>query len=83
MTDERRTSVLTEQDHKKIQDSFAESQTKFFELIGYDVRTPESRSAIREDHSFIRKLRERSGWIIATAAAAVIASGVAAAMGLG
>lgn len=74
---ERRKSVLTESDVERISKAFAGERDKFFELIGYDVTTPESRGEIRDDHRFIRLFRKSAVWIVGTVLVAV--AGAAAA----
>lgn len=81
MSDERRKSVLTDEDLGKIQgaihETFAQQFTRWCEAIGYDVTTPESRSAIRDDHRFISIMRKSAVWVVATAVIAI--AGAAAA----
>lgn len=79
---ERRKSVLLDSDLDRIGEAFDRRLTSFCEKIGYDVTTPESRAAIRDDHSFVRNFRKRAGWIITTIVGAAIVSGVAAAFGV-
>lgn len=74
---ERRKSILTEDDIEKIGKAFDQRQTQLFETIGYDVTTPESRSAIRDDHRFVRILRQISVW--GSGVAIIAIAGVAAA----
>lgn len=80
---ERRKSVLQDSDLDRIGEAFDQRLTSFCEKIGYDVTTPETRAEIREDHTWVRKWRNRTGWIVATVVGAAIASGVAAAFGVG
>lgn len=76
-TPERRKSLLTDDDIEKIGGVFTKHQTQLFETIGYDVTTPESRSAIRDDHRFVRIARQVAVW--GSGVAIVAIAGVAAA----
>lgn len=84
---ERRKAVLTEDDVTKIKsvmdESFATQFTRWAETIGYDVTTPESRSAIRDDHKFIRITRKAGIWIMGTVIVALIGAAAASAIAMG
>lgn len=83
MADERRKSILTEDDVTRIQgaieETFTEQLNRWAETIGYDMSSQESRSEIRDDHRFVRSARKGLLWVIATVFIAV-ASVVAAAV---
>ena len=77
---ERRKGLLSDEDLGRIKgamtESFEEQFTRWCETIGYDVTTPESRSAIRDDHRAVRLGRKLAVWFIG----AVILAGIGAAM---
>lgn len=66
---------LTEADFERIGRVFDKRVHTLFETIGYDVTTPESRARIRDDHTFIRRIRRASGLIL-TGLFTAIGSGV-------
>jgi hypothetical protein len=76
-----RKPALSESDLDRIGEAFDKRLTSFCEVIGYDVTTPESRSAIRDDHKFVRALRRAAVWLIGVVV--VAAAGAAAAGWLG
>ena len=66
MTDraERRAATLSDNDIARIEAAFDRRQNALFEMIGYDTSSPESRSAIRKDHEFVRGVRRAKGKIV-------------------
>lgn len=79
--DEGRRPSLTDADVEKIKgaihQTFAGEFIRWCETIGYDVSSQESRSAIRDDHRFIRLFRKGAVWVIGAALVAI--AGAAAA----
>lgn len=62
---ERRKSVLSDDDVERIGEAFDKKISVLCETIGYDITTPDSRSEIRKDHEFVRDSRKAKGRIVA------------------
>lgn len=69
--EERRSSILTDDDFSRIERIFDSRIQRLFETIGYDTSTPESRAAIYADHRFVRGLRKARGLVITGIGSAV------------
>lgn len=68
---ERRRSVLSDDDFDKIGEAFEKKLNGLFEVIGYDISTPETRTEIRKDHEFVRDSRKAKAIIIGAILTAV------------
>jgi hypothetical protein len=79
--DQQERTSLTDSDFDKIGEAFDKRLTSLFEVIGYNVTTPESREEIHKDHTFVRSMRGGIKYLIGTAVVAV--AGAAAAAWLG
>lgn len=68
---ERRRSVLSDQDLESIGTAFDKRLNAMFEVIGYDTTTADTRMEIRKDHEFVRDARRAKGRVIAAFLASV------------
>lgn len=63
--DERRQSVLTDDDMERFAEVMERSWVRYAESIGFDVSTPSTRAEIYADHRFVRNARQVKGRILA------------------
>lgn len=63
---EQRRSILSEGDLDAIGRAFDDRMNSMFEIIGYDISTPESRAEINKDHQMVRDARKAKALILSS-----------------